>query len=222
MSYYQATRNLNHVEDVNALDQLAKTNYSAKEKQLSMMKNLLDELSGLIGGYNSSKIDAIAIKLQEQGYGCVQLQKACKIIPERLDRFPSFKDIKSVLKEFNNKEKEYIRDPQNQLDQDRYTGIKNLFLSKANQEKLTYYVAWWLKEVYELTPEYLPDDISIISFEMPALFDWYDNFGAWDLERIKLTANKKNDYVIKQNKDEKPRKEMWINKSDEYKKFLEV
>lgn len=214
MSYYQASKAFNHAVDLDALDQLALNNFQAKEKQLSMMKNLLDELSGLIGGYNSSKIDFIATKLQEQGFGCKQLKKACEIIPERLDKFPSFKDLKSVLKESSQRKEEYKRDAQIDKDQKRCEMIKKLFLSKASQEKLTRYVEWWLKEVYNLTKEKIPLDSVYDLYEMPALFDWYDCFGEWNLEKIKSLANKKNEYLIDRNENNLSREAMWLNKNE--------
>lgn len=213
MSYYRASHSLNHVEDLDALDQLAKTNYNAKEKQLSMMKNLLDEVSGVIGGYNSSKIDAICNRLQEQGYGCSQVKHACRIIPERCDKFPSFKDLKSIIKEFGEKKKEYERDTQVDKDRNRYNKIKKLFLEKADQEKLTKYVEWWLKEVYGLTQDKIPLGSVLDLYEMPALFDWYDNYGQWNLDRIKLTAKKKDDYILKQKELNRPLEAIWLNKN---------
>lgn len=213
MSYYRATQELNHVEDLGALDQLAKTNFSAKEKQLSMMKNLLEEVSGVIGGYNSSKIDAICNRLQEQGYGCDQLKKACRIIPERCEKFPSFKDLKSIIKEFTEKKKDYERDPQIDKDHERYNQIKKLFLKGSDQEKLTKYVEWWLKKIYGLTKDKIPLNSVLSLYEMPALFDWYDNRGGWNLDRIEQIAIKKNEYILKQWKERKPVEAMWLNKN---------
>jgi len=229
MSYYRAQKDFNHIQDLNALDQLASSNYNAKEKQLSMMKNLLDELSGLIGGYNSSKIDAIAIRLQEQGYGCKQLERACKIIPERLDRFPSFKDLKTILSEFKEKKEVELIDQQAIKDRERFNGIKNLFMSKCTKDQLDSYVKWWLINVYELTTDQVQAFVSPNLFEMPALFDWYDNYCEWNLDRIKNVGLKKLQYLLKEqeknymnNEYDKKIEPMWINKNTEWKKYCEV
>ena len=89
MSYSRVQRELNEQIDVEALDSLAKTNLMARERQLSEMKNLLQEAAGIIGGYNSSKIDAICFRLQEEGYNLATCKKGFRALVDRFDKFPS-------------------------------------------------------------------------------------------------------------------------------------
>lgn len=219
MSYSRIQKELNEQIDVEALDSLAKTNLMAKERQLSEMKNLLQEASGIIGGYNSSKIDAVCFRLQEEGYTLSICKKGFRALVDRFDKFPSYKDLKILLNEFRPKTEKQLEDPQAQSDRTKYYCIKNMFLTKASQEKLTLYVKWWLKEIYGLTEENLLSGINLELFEMPALFDWYDSYFQWDLEKIKITANKKQEYITQQINNNDKIKPFVINKSEEYKNY---
>jgi len=222
MSFYRAQKELNDHIDVEALDALAKSNDMAKERQLSEMKNLLQEASGIIGGYNSSKIDAVCYRLQQEGFGLAQSKKAFRALVDRFDRFPSYRDIKALLNEFTVRVSTPITDPKTSEDYIKYICIKNMFLSKADEEKLTLYVKWWLKAIFGMTEEDLLRGISLNMFEMPALFDWYDTYFQWDLEKIKITAERKNDYIAKQKETGNKIEPYVINKSKEYLKYQNV
>ena len=224
MNGYQLNNRLNQEIDIDQLDKLAKTNPMAKERQLSEMKNLLQNAAHLIGGYQSSKVDVICSQLQIDGFNLNQCKKAFDLLIDRFDKFPSYREIKQLIRQISEpRQASEYRDLQSVKDENKYNCLKKLFLEKADQSKLDSFVLWWLKETYNLKKdEILKMGFNTSMFEMPALFDWHDAYYQWDLEKIKFASHKKLTYIIEQNNNNRLKEPMEFNRSTEYLKYSEV
>jgi hypothetical protein len=198
MSYYRAHQSLNDKVDAKSLDDLAITNPAAKERQLLEIKNSLSVALKIIGNITGDKVDFIAGRLQDKGYGFETCHKAFNDLPDHFDKIPSYREIEQFTRRYK-KQTELIENIyQENPDQEKYQKIKKLFLSKASEKQLEQYVKWWLKDCVGIESNTVKNFMPIAAFEMPALFDWWDNFCQWDLEKIKRVYAMKDLHLSKE------------------------
>lgn len=203
---------MNEAEDADKLDELAITTLLGKEKQKIYMLNLLKEVSNLIGGYKNNNLEAIVSKLQEQRITSKSLKIACDKIIDRFDKFPSYREIKQLCYINNPSMNIDNIDEQVKYDREKLSGIRKMFLKHGTQEQLNNFVKWWLKENFSLYGSESLCPLDQNAFEMPALFDWYDTYYQWDLDKIKNICQKKKNY--------KKEKKIEFNTSNEWKKYV--
>lgn len=207
---------MNDAEDPFLLDKLASTNLQAKERQKAYMINLLNNVADLIGGYKSNNIQPVVTKLQEKGISSHSLKLACEKIIDRFDRFPSFREIKSMCHECEVKQLEDDGTcTQAAFDRRKQEGLRKMFLLRATEEQLENYVKWWLKENFNLHGKEAMIQADVKAFEMCALFDWHDSFYRFDLEAIKSICSKKNKLS-----QEKKLQKIEFNSSREWEKYI--
>lgn len=224
MNGYQLNSRLNEQIDFKKIDEIASSNPMAKERQLSEMKNLLNNAASLIGGFNSSKTDAICSQLQIDGFGASDCKEVFKLMVDRFDKFPSYREIKALFRQVAAPiDAKPYSDPQSEKDYKKYKALKNMFLTKFTQEQLDKFVQWWLKETQGIDLKTVVNmGFRSELWEMPVLFDWHDTFYQFDLERIKLTTSKKTSYIEQQNKNNLLKMPTEFNKSTDYLKYSEV
>lgn len=186
-------KNLNkHEFNYERLDSLAKDNPVIRDKQFNEMKNILRKAANLFDFVSETKIESIATRLIESGFGCYALDKAVNTIIDRCDKFPSYKGIKDIVSSYMPKE-DAITSDSNSAEDNEYKKLKDKFINAYGQEKIEPFVRWWFEVCYcNLNQDLIETfKLSIALFEKPALFDWRDSGFKLDKDIIKNTFNKK-------------------------------
>ena len=86
--------------DLKRLDELAKTNGMAKDRQLGEIENSIRRCGSFFSFASEAKVIAYAHKLQSLGFGAVQINAACDKVVTSQDKFPSLKAIIDIAGTF--------------------------------------------------------------------------------------------------------------------------
>lgn len=188
-----------HLEDdidLRRLDSMASSNLAIKDKQYSMMCNIIRKAANFYSFVNEAKIGSLASRLQEKNIGAYELDKAIDKVIDNYDRFPSYKVIYELCVSYKKHgaiddaitpEAQYTREEDAQIEK-----IEKNWNELMGADRLGTYVKWWLKVTYDLDPDMLNDmALSVELFKKPALYDWCDSGYSKDINKIAATAKNK-------------------------------
>jgi len=176
--------------DFAQIDKLAKTNFSIRDRQLSEMLNMVRKAGNMFSFVSEAKIRVVAERLQEQGFGCVALKPTIEKIINDFDKFPTYKEILTLIR--HNQPKEAVKEVKSEtsLEDKRLIEVRKEFVEILGEDKIEDYVKWWIKNCFGLTVYEEFIDKPMI-FEKPALFDWKDTGQTNNFNRIIDTFNRK-------------------------------
>lgn len=187
---------MNEEIDLKRLDNLALTNYALKDKQYSMMCNIIRKAANFYSFVNEAKIASLASRLQERRIGAYELDKAIDRIIDHYEKFPPYKAIYELCVSY----KKHGTPPEELTPEQAYLVEENEQLKKIEKnwndlmgaDRLPTYVKWWIKTNYNLDPDILESmALSVDMFKKPALFDWYDSGYSKDINKIREVFLKK-------------------------------
>ena len=140
---YNNDRSLGQDIDLASLDELAKSNNLAKQKQYDTMTNILRKSGNLFSFVTEAKIVTIASMLQERGVGSAGLERAMRHVCSNYDKFPSFKQIVELSrsmtpKRLNGEEEERKRALEKE--DKELEKIEAKFIDILGEDKLDLYV----------------------------------------------------------------------------------
>jgi len=222
-NYTKVHNALNEKIDYEKLDEMAKNNSMANERQFSEMVNCLRVASKFFSFVNEDKISFICDRLQKSGYGVSECSKAFECLPDRFDKFPPYKDLISIVKSFRSEPiKEDLSDSVAEDHRNKYLALKEMFLTKYDQERLTKFTQYWLQSNYDIDSDLVSSFLSVSMFEMPALFDWHDCFYNISKDAMKKIAMKKEQFRLNNEKSYIRTNAQYpeINTNNEWKQYL--
>lgn len=139
---------MNQEIDLKKLDELAKTNANAKQRQKDEMINILRKTSLMFPFVNEQKIQFIAERLIELGYGCASLKPTVDKILNEYESFPSFKVILDLIRHYKPKPEPTIKKENSKAEMENLKAIRAKFVAMLGEEKLEAFTKWWISEVY--------------------------------------------------------------------------
>ncbi len=217
-SYARTQRSLNEQIDVDQLDELISNgNSMARERKLSEITNALRYVAKFFSFVNEDKISFIADRLLSQNYSFRAIKTTFDSLPERFDKFPSYKDLTSLIRlNEPTKVQSQTVDEISDMHHRKLIGLRNMWLSKYTTEQLNKYCAWYYESIIGVEVDQLKAMIKSNIWEMNPLFDWYDNFYRLDKKEIEKLYKLKDDYRIKNKDKQYP----LVNKNNEWQKYI--
>jgi len=192
-------REMTHGEvDLVKLDKLASTNRLIKEKQLSEMKNQARKAGNMFSFVNDAKTSLIAEMLQQKGYGAQATKTAMERIVDNCDKFPSFKDILTLVKASTPKRDLPTEDKEQRACDKRFEANKAEFVKLLGEDKLHDFCRWYVRNVYGKGCVFEEWGINPKVFLKNALQDWKDAGSTNNFDRIIEVAHKKLEKIKKE------------------------
>ena len=194
-------RSMTHGEvNLKDLDRLAKSNDQIKQRQLDEMKNQVRRAGNMFSFVNESKVNLIAEMLQQKGYGSIATKHAMERVVDNCDKFPSFKDILTLVKASTPKDELPIEDAELRACDARFEANKQEFISLLGEEHLDKFCKWYLKEVYGDNNIFFEWGIKPNVFLKNALQDWKEAGTTKNFTRIIEIAKEKLEKIKKEKK----------------------
>ena len=182
--------------DLKKLDRLAESNFTAKDRQYSVMCNVIRKAGNFYSFVTEPKIASLASRLQERNIGAYELDMAMDRVVDHYEKFPGYKAIYELCVTYKKHGKsayeETPEDRYNAQEAIEYEKIRATWCEHMGEDRLHTYVKWWLKQCYGLDSDNLETlSIAISAFERPALFDWYDAGTVTSPDKIEAVFRKK-------------------------------